>query len=256
MDLRLFARVVWRFRVVVGLGVVLALALATLSYVRVSFAGGPSVKYRQSEQWVSYTRLFVTQSGFRWGSSVVNPSKGTLGNQANVLGLQTASESRLSSLATIYANLIDSDAVLALMRREGPVRGIVQAAPLPVAQGSDSVLPIISIAAFAASPTASVELARHAGNALRLYIERQQELNGIAPGERIKLAVVSKAGATKLYAGRKKTLPIVVFLTVMLAVIGLAFTLENVRPRIRAISGTGSAPAPPLTAERVHKTAS
>jgi hypothetical protein len=37
-------------------------------------------------------------------------------------------------------------------------------------------------------------------------------------------------------APRKKTTPIVVFLTVLLAAIGLAFVLENLRPRIRALA--------------------
>jgi hypothetical protein len=233
MDLRLFGRVVWRFRVVVGAGLLFAFLLAAFSLVRV----GPSgVHYRSSQQWVSYTRLFVTQPGFNWGSSVVTPDANskTSANQANVLGVQRSSEDRLSYLATIYANLANSDPVLALIRRHGPIHGLIEADPIPVSLGSQSFLPIVQIAGIADSPTASLHLSRSAADALRTYIELQQSHAGIAPSERVELDVVNKAGGTKVFAARKKTLPIVVFLTVLLATIALAFGLENLRPRIRA----------------------
>ena len=46
----------------------------------------------------------------------------------------------------------------------------------------------------------------------------------------------SSSATTVLLEGRSKTVPIVVFLTVMLAVIGLAFILENLRPRVRPVA--------------------
>ena len=61
MDLRLFSRVVWRFRLLVGLGFLLALALAVLSLARVSFADGPHLTYRKPTIWSSVTTLLVTQ---------------------------------------------------------------------------------------------------------------------------------------------------------------------------------------------------
>jgi hypothetical protein len=39
-----------------------------------------------------------------------------------------------------------------------------------------------------------------------------------------------------LVVGRKKTLPITVFLAVLIATLGLAFILENLRPRLRSVS--------------------
>jgi hypothetical protein len=253
MDLRLFGRVIWRFRLIVGIGLFAAVLLATFSYVKVSFAHG--LRYRSQQQWVSYTRLFVTQPGFGWGSSVINPKGGGNGNQANELGIQQASEVRLSALATVYANLADSDPVLAIMQRRGPIHGVIQAAALPVAQGSDAVLPIIQIAGIAASPKASLDLSANAADALRDFLALQQAKNGIAPSQRIVLQVVNKAGGTKVFAARKKTLPIVVFLTVALAVIALAFMLENLRPRIRVAPGEHAAPAAPPQ-KRVGRSAS
>jgi hypothetical protein len=256
MDLRLFGRVLWRFRQIVIIGFLFAVLLASFSYVKVSFgSNGISLHYRSNALWASYTRLFVTQPGFKWGSSVVNPRSRSAENQASILGVQSASETRLSSLATIYANLVHSDEVLALMRQRGPVHGIVEAAALPIIQGSESVLPMISIAGIAPTKEQSRALSANAAHSLRRFISRQQAASGIAPSERIVLQVINKAGGTKLYAPRKKTLPIVVFLTVMLAVIAVTFILENLRPQIRA-----AAAEPPVTAapapQRVRQTAS
>jgi hypothetical protein len=256
MDLRLFGRVLWRFKLIVGVGLVVAVVLATFSYVKVSFAQGFSVRYRSQQQWVSYTRLFVTQPGFGWGSSLVNPHNTGNGNQADQLGVAQASEARLSSLATIYANLADSDAVIALMRKQGPVHGLIQAAALPVTEGSDAVLPIVQIAGIGHSAKGSLTLSARAADALRTFIARQQTANNIGPSERIVLQVVNKAGGTHVYAARKKTLPIVVFLTVALAVIALAFTLENLRPRIRVAPDAHVAPPAPPQQKRVGRTAS
>ena len=47
MDFRLYARVLWRFRVIVAGGLVLAVLLAALSIVRVSSHG---ISYRRSER--------------------------------------------------------------------------------------------------------------------------------------------------------------------------------------------------------------
>jgi hypothetical protein len=264
MDLRLFGRVLWRFkRFVIG-GFVFAILLATLSYAKPSLgSGGISLRYRSNELWASYTRLFVTQPGFNWGSSIVNPRRSKdATDQANILGVQSAGEARLSTLATIYANLVHSDEVLALMRKHGPVHGIVEAAPLPVAQGSDAVLPIISIAGIAPTKAESRMVSANAAESLRRFIARQQAAGDIRPSERIELQVINKAGGTKLYAPRKKTLPIVVFLTVMLAVVASAFILENLRPQLRAAAAepqVTAAPAPQRVRkapQRVRKTAS
>ena len=43
-------------------------------------------------------------------------------------------------------------------------------------------------------------------------------------------------------SGRKKTVPIVVFMTVILATIGLILTLENIRPSVR-LGELGELPA-------------
>ena len=54
------------------------------------------------------------------------------------------------------------------------------------------------------------------------------------------LAVVNEPklgrGRTELLSGRSMTMPIVIFFVVLFASIGLAFILENLRPRVPSVS--------------------
>ena len=93
MDIGLYGRVIWRHKLVVFSGVILAVVLAALSYVRIDANG---VSYRGSEQWVSYETISVTQPGFEEGR----------------LNQSGADPSRLTLLATLYSkNIFDADGV-------------------------------------------------------------------------------------------------------------------------------------------------
>jgi len=81
------------------------------------------------------------------------------------------------------------------------------------------------------------DLVKRATSAFRAYLAAQQAASNIAPADRVVLSTVDRPGRTKLLADRSKTLPIVVFLTVALATIAICFILENLRPRIRAVTG-------------------
>lgn len=217
MDLRLFGRVVRRFKWLVLLGLVIACVLAFLTMVRVDPKTG-KITYRQSEQWVSYTRVFVTQRGFPWGAiNAQGPSDPT----------------RFTSLAIIYSNLVTGDAVDRLMDQKGKIPGTVQAAALLTAPGSTDALPIISIAGLSTTKEGSLLLAGRAADALISYVDAQQRENNIPSGNRIWLQEIQTPGQSKLVSGRSKTLPIVVFLAVMSAFVGLAFAFENMRPLAR-----------------------
>src|SRR5689334_7971896 len=64
MDVRLFFRVLSRFRYLVVAGLLLAFALAFIAVFRISFSGGsPKISYRQSETYSSSATLWITQGG-------------------------------------------------------------------------------------------------------------------------------------------------------------------------------------------------
>jgi hypothetical protein len=238
VDIGLHMRVLWRFRVLVLTGLVLALVLAFFSFFRISVADGRvKLSHRGKEQWASFSRVFVTRPGFEWGSSLGAAGPGA----SDRVTEQRMAEDRLTSLAIIYSNLTTGDPVERIMLRNGPLHGTVLAAPLPVQQGSDQLLPIISIEGLAGTRAASIALTLRATHALVEYIRSQQRASYIPAERRIVLDIVNRAGDTKLVAGRPKTLPIVVFMAVMLGVVGLAVILENLRPQVRPLPAAADA---------------
>jgi hypothetical protein len=225
VDLRLFASVLWRFRLLVALGAVLAVALASLAMVSVTTHG---IKYRQAELWSSTTRLGVTQRGFPEGrlfaGSAVTPE------DAARLGIPVADPNRFNTLAVLYAELATSDPVRRLMRRDGPIRGQIIATPVVVGENR-VMLPFLDVVAIATTPRRAVELAQRSASSLTTYIERQQQANNVPTADRVVVEQIVRPKPPEVFQPRSKTMPIVVFLAVMLATVGLAFLLENMRPR-------------------------
>jgi hypothetical protein len=232
MEVAAIFRVLQRFRVPVLAGLALALALALLSYYRISFDGGPSLTHRSDETWASYSQLLVTQPGFSWGST--DGRGGVAGDPAR----PPVDEGRLATLATVYSRLVTSDGVRAIMRADGPpIRGAVDASPLPATRNSDDLLPIVNISALATTRVDSLRLADRAARSLQAYLAQTQRKNGIPPNERVQLQTIRQAGLTELVSPRPKTPPIIVFFTVMAATLGLAFLLDNLRPAPTRMTG-------------------
>ena len=252
MDLPLYLRVIWRFRLLVAFGTVLAMALALLVTVRVSLSS-PHVAYRQSQTWSSESRVFVTQQGFPWGyaapPTVSTTPAADAAAEANLLGTkQFADPTRFPSLAVLYAYLAMSDPVKQILHRAGPARGTILASPVVSTQnGYGTTLPLVAISGMGSTPAAAVALTIRATNAFRIFLEEQQMRNRIPAQNRVLLTVIAKADPPKLVKGRSKTLPLVVFVTVMLAILGLVFMLENIRPRVRPVAADEV--QPPLAAQ-------
>jgi hypothetical protein len=221
MDLALFARVIWRHKLVLVLGVVLAVLLGLLSYVRVGTDG--KITYRNAESWVSYETVAVTQPGFTEG-------------RLNDVG---ADPNRLTLLATIYSHYIDTDAVHNLIWPHGASSGAsIEAAPVLAGGGTSNTLPIISIAAFSPSPAAAQQLAARTATALAGYIEGRQLKASVPFSDRVELQPVKQAlsNPPTLWQARSKSLPIVIFLTALMATFGLAFIRENLNPQVSPVA--------------------
>lgn len=232
MDFRLYARVIWRFRVVCAAGFALALILALFSIVKV---GPHGLTYRHSQLWSSTTRLGVTQKGFPWGRLfAVEPSaNGTLTptDASGKHGIPIADPNRFKDLAILYSELATSDPVHQLIRRTGPIDGQIIAQPVVVQ--SNDVLPLIDLTAVSTTPAKAIALARRASNALSGYITAQQAQNNVPSTDRAVLQPILVPVKATIYQPRSKTMAIVIFLAVMLVTIALTFVLENMRPRLR-----------------------
>ena len=236
MDLRLYLRVLWRFRLLVAAGIVLALLLGALAVARVEVSSSPRLTYRKHEQWLSYSTLLVTQKGFPWGRTVIDTEAGSAKQKTEA---PFADPSRLTSLAVIYSKLAESDEVAALAHRDKDPETFIEVAPqLLTTSGAAEALPLISIAAFDRTPAGAIALARRESAALQRYVELRQKAAHVAVGERVLLEPVRHATEAELFAGRSFTPAIVVFLSVMLASMALALVLENLRPQVREVAVT------------------
>ena len=232
MDFRLYADVIARHRKLVVYGLVLAFVLAILAMVSVGPGG---VAYRQSEEWSSTSRIGVTQQGFPWGRLFAQDATSlTPAEQARRLGIPIADPNRFKDLAFLYAELATSDPVRRLMLRSGAIDGDVVAEPVIAENGI--TLPLIDVTATAESSEKAVALAQRAANALDRYVEQQQLSNRVPASDRVVLLKVLRAEKATITKPRPRTIPVVVFLFVAAATIGLAFLLENLRPPVQLVA--------------------
>jgi hypothetical protein len=223
MDLVLYGRVLWRFRLVVALGLVVGFMLALLSYYSVGLSGGkPKLTPRKAEVYQSQSTMLLT-SGKATESPIV-PS---------------AAYGALIAYAPYFARLANSDAVKALMTQmNGGKTPNGAANTVPAADttyGSISSLPGLTTFGTANSPAEARRVTSLAMQAFIKYFTQQQEAAKLKSAQRVNLRIVSEPGNTILIVPRKKTLPIVVFLAIAFATIALAFILENARPGIRVL---------------------
>jgi hypothetical protein len=229
MDLALYGRVIWRFRWLVAFGLILAIALSVLSIAKVSAHG---LSYRKHEVWQSSTTVLLTQRGFPWGRAVVAPTpSGATGGPA-----------WLSGLTELYAQFANSDQVKTLMVADGGSKNWALTAAPVIPSGSSSALPVIALAGLAYTPTGALRATLVGRTAFLQYVKGQQAGAAIPTNERVDLQVLQNVTPPVLVQPRKKTLPIVIFLAVISATIGLAFILENARPRVKPV--TLAAPEP------------
>lgn len=240
MDLVLYARVIWRFRLIVVAGIVLALMLAFLSVARLRADGGLHVAYR-GEQWEATSTIFVTQPGYPLGRAVFDEFVEIPGQSTVIPKL--SDPSRFGTTALIYARIAQSDDVRLLMRRMGAPDGRVSAQTQTAEVSSAILLPTVNISAFAESAEEATAVAQVAVRALIEYNRTEQARNDISAENRVQLKVLNLARDATLVKGRPVTRAAAVFLAVMLLVVALIFILENARPRMRAVQSTPLRPA-------------
>jgi capsular polysaccharide biosynthesis protein len=217
MDLRLFVAVVKRYKKLVGIGLLLAVVLAGYTYK----TGTKPVYEAQSE-------LLISQSNDPYGRAGQNSTPDT---------------GYLSQLSGIYAALANGDNIAQLVRRESGVVGTIQAAEL-IDPNTGDYQPLFTITSSASTPAGAVKLATTATQVLQSYVVHQQASAYITPNERVVLEVV-KNGTQPLQAGGGKiTMPMLLFVGILGAVLTLAFTLENLNPKsaaaLRGGDGTGA----------------
>jgi capsular polysaccharide biosynthesis protein len=217
MDLSLHLRVLWRFKIVLAVGIFVALFLALLAATKAS-----------AKTWKSDATLFVTQPGFPWGRTVIQylPGNTATGKPS----VPTADPQRLSSLTALYAQLATSDPVAPWLKGVERRHEQLTVTAVPAPQYSTpTLLPLLQIEATAPSKARAMALANRASTSFRTWLAQQQATAEIPPAERVVVEPISRADTAQRVGGSGKTLPVIVFLAVLAATIGVIFVLENLR---------------------------
>ncbi len=240
MDVLLLSRVLWRFKFVVLGGFVLAVALAVLTVVKVdTAAGAPFIAKRTAPLYSSSATLLITQSGFPWGSAVQSYT-----NSPSAGPVATGDLTRLTALANLYVQLANSDIIRTLVAKKAPsTLGLVASQNYSISPSFYSTaLPIVTLTATSRTGAHAVADAQASANVLKTYLRQQQNAAGIDASKRVVVQELQAPKKAVVVNTTKKTLPAVVFLTIMLAVLGLVFVLENMRPRVPVSSVSEAEP--------------
>jgi hypothetical protein len=243
MNIPVWAATIWRFKWISLGGFLLACLLAVFATARVSFSGGlPSLSYRTPEIYTTETKILVTQAGFPWGRTVL-PGDTAPGHGS---GASYADPSRFVMLAGVYATLANSDQIQRQLVHPQDQEALT--ATPEVDPQTQSALPIIDIVSLAPSQQRVIRMARQASSMLKSVVETQQKTAGIPANQRVLVQTLQAPYRVTVAKGRKKTVPIVVFMTVLLATLGLVLALENIWPRVR-LSEVGGEFSPVLADE-------
>jgi capsular polysaccharide biosynthesis protein len=217
VDLSLFLAVLWRSKPLLLAGFVLGLVLAALAYGTPKFSGGlPTLAPRTAEVWQSESQLLITQADYPYGQNESPP------------------QTSLASLSPVYATLANGAVVQSEIHKNAAgTPGKVKAGEA-VDVATSSGLPFVNLVATAPTREDAERLATVAGSTFQTYVARQQALARIAPRRRVQLSAVLSAGNTKLIEGHKLSIPILVFVAVLIAIVSLIFLKENLQPRAAA----------------------
>lgn len=236
MNLRLYGRVIWRFKVIMALGLIIGVGGAFMLYEGIG-----------SGAYASKAQVFITQPGFTWGSSGRSGGANDNANPASASGsaaivspyVPGVDPARLSSLATLYAQLANGSALRNMLPAAyrnmlnpsaGSPTATLSANPVTASEfASPATLPLVTFWSSAPSPAVATALAAGAATAFQRLVTLQQA--GVAPQSRVVGQVVQNATPGKLTGHKSKSLPIMVFLAGLLGAFGLCLALENLRPR-------------------------
>jgi hypothetical protein len=225
MDLRMHIGVLWRWRVVAACGLALAIVLTFFSFFRVSLAQGFSVTPREGQTWGSTESLLLSQGGIYFEGS---PSS-------------AVAPTWLTTLSSLYAQIANSDIIRAQVFPGGHATSATgDYLASPVSAANQSALPVLEFDGTGGTPQQAINVTRAAATTFLSYLNNQSNRANVPSASRVDIQVISSASPndTQLIKGRKLTIPIVIFLAVSIATIGLIYLLENFKPQLAQTSGT------------------
>jgi capsular polysaccharide biosynthesis protein len=233
MDFGLFAGVLWRSRLVVLAGLLIACAAAVFAMARVEIQGGhPRLVYRDPVVYQSTVQMLVSQPGFPEGRSVFNTTPITLPS-GRVDNPTFADPSRFTELASLYSQLImgNVEAERVFGSLKPPRYEAIIASPMAAPGGNGAVLPVIQITGVAPSPTKAVALADRAATSFSKYLAERQNATGVTESDRVIIDRFAGPLRPTVYLPRKKTRSIFAFVLILMLTVTVVFIREKARNR-------------------------
>jgi hypothetical protein len=236
MNLSRHASVLWRFRRVTAVGVVVGIALAVLAGYQVSSSG---LTPRGSEVWTANSQILVTQPGFPEGRVTLPTAQdGNAVTQDGELAsegsgdpsdqVEFADPGRLAALGDLYSKFLTSDEVLRRVPEHPPAAAVI-ASPFASSQGGQ-VLPVIQLTTMGPSARLAQTTNVHTYEALLKYLDEELDANDVPKARRVDLKMIVRP-EVMLTSKPKPTASVLVFMLVMLGTVAITHILEALRNR-------------------------
>jgi capsular polysaccharide biosynthesis protein len=199
-------------------GFVVTLALALLSYVRVS---GDGLTYRNPEIWSTEATLQLSDPSYPELRSKLPP---------------TADPNRFTSLVEQYVALATSDDVMNTLRRQRLISrrteqsgvGAITATSV-VSPINSAATPLLKITGQATSPAQATRLTIRATDTLIRVATARQVKAKIPERQRVQLRISTRSSVPKLIEPRSKTTFIILLLAGLTITVAAAFVRENLQ---------------------------
>ncbi|MBF4461273.1 MULTISPECIES: hypothetical protein [unclassified Rathayibacter] len=241
MSVPLYLRVLWSYKWLLAVGVVVAVLAALVAGFTLKDG---QVVSRAETAYRSDTTILL-------GGGTKNPFQAVAPGQTIQQGTSEAQQNDLTNTAVIYAYLVSGSEIRSQVEAAmGPfqpgealsaVRRTTQPAGTEQNPGRFS-LPILSIVGESTDPDRAVLISETASTIFQQYVGAQQDASGVAPEQRVTLSVTDQ-GSAVAQPGSNPIIPIAITgLGVFLAFIALAFILYNIRISRERVTANRNSP--------------
>lgn len=224
MNLTNMFRVIGRHKLLVVIGIAVALVAALLAAFKLENGG---VVPRTQVEYRASTHVLVSDPVSVFSSR----------NAASAIpdGMSAATARDLASLTVVYAYLASSDELLALVEEQigalGPDEELTaqQRTTQPTSETNTGTyrLPILDIMGTSPDPARAQEISRTAATIFQTYALTQQDAAAVPAEARVQLPIIDERRAAPI-DGTNPALPVVaVLIGVLLAFLALVFAVDN-----------------------------
>jgi hypothetical protein len=224
---------------VLGLGVALIAAIAAVYRIDLGSVP-PSLEKREQITYTSSARLLVTSAEAPYFRTTVprvseTPASSEEEEPNSTTFLTAPDLGTLISTANLYPLLVESDEVQRIRQEmAGPLPGTVSSRAIYEVNSPSrfelSQVPVLEIYGTSDTYGGAVKLTEATVDAFIAYMDRTQDQANLASNERILLQQIQRPAGAVASAGASLSLPLMLFVVISAAFVGLAILLDRLFP--------------------------